>query len=187
MSTPHCGWARSHRFVEAQRDMDALPTAEWCPGPARTRAQALAAEDGQVLVLGVLFVALGLVAMLVVPGLAIGYAEHAGVQSAADASALACASQARITEYVDARGEIYQETVAVNKTLAAQAGAVVWGDNVAFWPVRTVFFAAVPAGAHCTVQVEVRSTLPVLQLVGSDARTLRFGTTAEARAYLTPS
>ena len=72
---------------------------------------ALRAESGQALVLGVLFLGLVMILLLVVPALAIAYAEHAGVQSAADAAALACASRATITQYVDARGEVYKETV----------------------------------------------------------------------------
>ena len=142
------------------------------------------AESGQALVLGVLFLGLVLILLLVVPGLAIGYAEHAGVQSAADAAALACASRATTTEYVDARGEVYRETVAVNPTAGPEAAATAWGNNLAYWPLRTVSFAALPAGAHCTVHVEVRSTIPILRLLHRVP--FEFGTTAQAKAYLTP-
>ena len=125
-----------------------------------------------------------MVLLLVVPGLAIAYAEHAGVQSAADSAALACASRATTTEYVDARGEVYRETVAVDTTTGPEAAAAAWGDNLAYWPLQTVSFAAIPSGAHCTVQVQVRSTIPILRILHRGP--LEFGTTAQAKAYLTP-
>ena len=124
-----------------------------------------------------------MILLLVVPGLAIAYAEHAGVQSAADAAALACASRATTTEYVDARGEVYRETVAVDTTTGPEAAAAAWGDNLAYWPLQTVSFAAIPSGAHCTVQVQVRSTIRILRILHRGS--LDFGTTAQAKAYLT--
>ena len=147
---------------------------------------AFRAESGQALVLGVLFLGLVLILLLVIPGLAIGYAEHAGVQSAADAAALACASRATITQYVDARGEVYKETVAVDTTAGPEAAATAWGDNLAYWPLQTVSFVAIPDRAHCTVQVEVRSTVPILQILSRGRQTFEFGTTAQAKAYITP-
>ena len=125
-----------------------------------------------------------MILLLVVPGLAIAYAEHSGVQSAADAAALACASRATITQYVDARGVVYRETVAVNPTAGPVAAASAWGNNLAYWPLQTVSFAALPAGAHCTVQVQVRSTIRILLILHRGP--FEFGTTAQAKAYLTP-
>lgn|GEM_PF-6651543 len=158
----------------------------WRGAAARTFGTARASEAGQTLALGVLWLALGVFLLLAVPALAMGYAEHAGVQSAADAAALACASRATITSYVDARGEVYQQTAAVNASTGPPAAAAVWGDNLAYWPLQTVSFAAIPSGAHCTVRVEVRSTIPLLDILHPGRRGFEFGTTAAARAFITP-
>jgi len=144
------------------------------------------AEGGQGLVLGVLFLGLVLIFMVTVPGLGIAYAEHAGAQSAADAAALACATEGTITTSVDARGVIYGRTVAVDPDAGPRAGAVTWGRNLAYWPLATVSFAATPTGADCTVRAVVRSQLPLLSLLRAGQRGLRWGVSAEAKAYATP-
>lgn len=136
--------------------------------------------------MGVLFLGLVLIFMLAIPGLAIGYALRAGASSSADAAALACASQATITNYVDARGHVYQETAAVDSTAGPQAGATAWGNNLWYLPLKTVSFAATASGADCTVEAVVQATIPILQLLGSGRQTYQWTTYAEAKAYITP-
>lgn len=160
-----------------------LPSPTPAPHP---RPTAWSNESGQGLILGVLFLGLVLVVMLTVPGLALGYAEHADVQSAADAAALACATGATTIDLVDVRGVVYQRIVSVNPRSGPQAAAAAWGRNLAFWPVETLAFAAMASGADCTVAVEVRSTIPILSILGPGRGGLHWRTTAEAKAYAVP-
>jgi uncharacterized membrane protein len=150
---------------------------------AAMRSGGCAGQAGQGLVLGVLFLGLVLMLMLVVPGLAIGYAERAGVQSAADAAALACAAQATVTQYVDARGNVYGTTVAVDPSAGPLSAAAAWVANLRWWPVRTLAFAATPSGADCTVAAEIEATIPSLRLLGSGRESYQWAVSAHARAY----
>ena len=139
-------------------------------------------EAGQALVLTVLFMGLVVVAVFAAVGLGLGYADHAGAQSAADAAATACATQGVITKTVDARGTIYSETVKVNPETAPGAAAQAWGRNIAYWPVRTEAFAAVASGAHCTVSAWVRARIGVLGLLGRNR--VAWTVEAKAKAYV---
>lgn len=173
--------------------MDAPPPADGrlrrsrSPAPAVAEARVAArTESGQAFVLGALFLGLLSIFILVVPGLAIGYALRAGAASAADAAALACAEQGTILRDQDARGDVYQESVAVDAVAGPQAGAVTWINNLGHLPLQTVSFAAVPSGADCTVTAVVQATLPILALLGHGRRTYRWTARAEAKAYVTP-
>ena len=138
------------------------------------------------MVLGVLFLGLLVIFILVVPGLAIGYALRAGAASAADAAALACAEQGTISRYGDARGQVYRETVAVDPVAGPQAGAAAWMSNLRSLPLQTVSFVAIPSGAACTVSATVQATVPILDLLGRGRQTYRWTTHAEAKAFVTP-
>lgn len=141
-------------------------------------------EGGQTLVLGALFLSLILALLLVVPALGIGYAERAAVQSAVDAAALACAAQAQVTRYVDARGAVYGESALVPPVSGAVAAAEAWGVNLAYWPLRTIAFAATASGAECLVRVAAGSAIPSLGRLGR--RRILLSATAAARAYPQP-
>lgn len=154
-------------------------------GLRRGQRRLLREEVGQALVLAVLWLALGGLLLLTVPGLAITYAERAAAQSAADAAALACAAQATVTRTFDARGMVYSEVAVVRALAGPAAAATAWGLNVALIPLQTVTFAATPSGSYCRVEVAVHSTLPAFSLLSPARHGLGFVVSALARAYVT--
>ncbi len=160
----------------------------WAPPPGRGGAAQgrLRAELGQGLALGVVFLSMVLLLMLLVPGLAIAYADRAEVQSAADAAALACAGRTIVTDLVDARGDVYGRTVAVDGAAGPHAAARAWAENLTRWPVHTLSFVATVQQAHCTVWVAVRAAVPLLRLLGRPGGGLVLRAVSEARALPVP-
>lgn len=158
--------------------------------PPRGRAGAahgwLRGELGQGLALGVVFLSMVLLLMLLVPGLAIAYADRAQVQSAADAAALACAGRTIVTDLVDARGDVYARTVAVDGVAGPRAAAQTWADNLTRWSVHTLSFVATVHQAHCTVAVAVRAAVPLLRLLGRPGGGLVLRAVSQARALPVP-
>lgn len=152
---------------------------------ARDGTSALGGESGQALVLGVLFLGLILILMLVVPGLAIGYALRAGTASAADAAALACASNATISQEVDARGHVYRQTVVVDAAVGPLAAATTWSRNLGHLPLTSVAFNAMASGPDCSVTGVVQATLPILHLLARGRQTYQWATYAEAKVQVT--
>jgi len=95
------------------------------PGFSRgEKVKAVRTRPGQVLVL-FLFLYPVLWFVLLLP-FSYGWtaAARAVVRAGADGAALACASQATLTKQVDARGEVYSETVAVRPNAGPQAAAM---------------------------------------------------------------
>ena len=162
----------------------ASPQGTWEPPPGRGGAAqgGLRAELGQGLALGVIFLSMVLLLMLLVPGLAIAYADRAELQSAADAAALACAGRTVVTDLVDARGDVYARTVIVDGVAGPWAAAQAWADNLTRWPVHTLSFLATVRQAHCTVSVAVRAAVPLLRLMGRPEGGLVLRVVSEARA-----
>ncbi len=167
--------ARPGRIASTRARCRSRATAAW-------GVPSLSSDSGQALVLGLLFIALVLVLMLAVPGLATGYADRAGVASAADAAALACASQAIVTQQVDARGNVYQTFATVDVASGPTAAAASWSVNLRRVPVRTVSFAATPSGPDCTVVAKVQASIGPLAVIAR--RTLTWSVRAEARTYV---
>ena len=101
------------------------PAADPC---ARAR-QRLADSSGQVLLLGVLFIVGILLPMLASVGVAAFVLARGGAQDAADAAALAGASQVVVTKQVDALGHVYGYTAQINPQTAPGAAASAWDAN----------------------------------------------------------
>lgn len=140
------------------------------------------AERGQALVLGTLLLGVLLVLLLAVPALALVFAVRAGAASAADAAALACASQAEVTVELDARGAVYGREAAVDPAAGSAAAALTWSANAAgVRGLRTIAFAASAAGADCTVRAQVAVADAALAALGWPR--FEIGVSAEARAY----
>ena len=95
---------------------------------ARAR-QRLSESSGQVLLLGVLFIVGILLPMLASVGVAAFVLARGGAQDAADAAALAGASQVVVTKKVDALGNVYGYTAEINTRTAPGAAASAWGAN----------------------------------------------------------
>ncbi len=113
-------------------------------------------------------------------GVGLGYAEHAAVQSAVDAAALACAGQIATVRQVDARGTVYLETVTVRPSAGLDAATVAWTANMIALPVGLLAFSASAQGATCTVAVTVRSLIPSLLILKRFA--VVWSASAEARS-----
>jgi len=77
-------------------------------------------------------------------------------QRAADAAALAGASQAILSEQTDARGVVYCDTVAIDPSAAPAAAARFWQQNTSALPsLQTTSFRVVAAGNALTVTASV--------------------------------
>lgn len=113
-------------------------------------------------------------------------AARAVVQSAAEASALGCASQAEVTEFTDARGEVYQRTVAVDPTAGPQAAATWWQQSMlqaGFSGLSLHQWTVHVSGAVCVVQVQTNLTPPAGSLFAAFAHV----TAGAAARALVPS
>jgi hypothetical protein len=141
------------------------------------------AEAGQALVLAVLVLALMVVVALGVAALGAALALRARVQSAADAAALACATQGEWTRWVDARGQVYRVRVAVRPRSGARAAVAAWDANLARVGVHTAALQTSVAGSTCRVVAAIRLRLPALRVLGRGQGVLRWSVVAEARAY----
>jgi len=129
---------------------------------------------GQVIVLGVVFIAAVLLPMFGATGLAELELVRAGAQAAADAAALAGASRAVVTERVDATGEVYGYSVSVDPMLGPEAALAEWradaglllGASTSSWDV--VLGGQGPPGGPATVEVQASVTFAdwPLALVG---------------------
>jgi hypothetical protein len=103
------------------------------------------------------------------------------VQRAADAAALAGASQSVLTEQTDARGAVYCETVTVDPREAPAVAARYWRANTsALRSLRTSSFAAVPSGNRLTVRATVSIPPGAFVLWGFSELTWSVEATAEA-------
>lgn len=90
-------------------------------------------------------------------------AARAVVQSAADASALGCASQANVTKLVDARGQVYSTTVAVDPAAGPAAASTWWQRSMlqaGFAGLYLHQWTVNVTGAVCVVQVSTNLTPP---------------------------
>lgn len=154
--------------------------------PERSRGDAWGRDDGQALVLGVLLLGVGVLLTMAAVGIALGYVGHADAQSAADAAALACASQSAVVRWVDARGEVYTSRVEVLAGPGTAAAAAVWRTNVAPDPLATQSLVVQPSRAICAVQARVSMRLGVLGVLGRGHSRLSWVTVARARAYAQP-
>jgi len=88
---------------------------------------------------------------------------RAVVRSGADGAALACASQATLTKQVDARGEVYSETVAVRPNAGPQAAASWWRQamlQAGFPNLHIHSWLVSVSGAVCVVEVTAYVTPP---------------------------
>lgn len=139
-----------------------------------------ASESGQALVLGVWGVAIAVTVLLLGAAIGLVEAQHAAVQSAADAAALACASRATVARQVDARGVVYGVSVRVAADRGAVAAAAVWSANVDSLPVRTLQFQAVAVQASCRVRASVAARGWLGALVRSPGRVWRVEAAAMA-------
>ncbi len=113
-------------------------------------------------------------------------AARAVVQSAADASALGCASQAEVTELTDVRGAVYQRTVAVDPTAGPQAAATWWQRSMlqaGFSGLSLHQWTVDISGAVCVVQVQTNLTPPAGSLFAAFAHV----TAGAAARALVPS
>lgn len=127
-----------------------------------------------------------IVALVAVPGLALGYFLRASAASAADAAALACASQAVVTQEVDARGVVYAREVAVDPVAGPAAAARAWAAALGRVPAaRTAAFAAQAAGAECRVRAAVGADFGLGGLLGRVGFEVHVA--ADARAVAGPS
>ena len=86
-------------------------------------------EAGQVLLLGVLFMAGILLPLLASVGVASFVLARGEAQDAADAAVLAGASQVIVTKKVDALGNVYGYTAEINTRTAPGAAASAWDAN----------------------------------------------------------
>jgi hypothetical protein len=130
--------------------------------PAPRPARRLRATDGQVLPFGLL-AALGLLLpTFALLGLAVFLVARAGAQAAADAAALAAAQQAVVTEQVDATGQVYGYTVAIDPARAQAAASAEWQADAGLLlgGAATAFTVtednSPPAGSPASVQVAVQ-------------------------------
>jgi hypothetical protein len=102
-------------------------------------------------------------------------------QRAADAAALAGASQQVVAQQTDARGIVYCETVAVDPLAGPQAASVYWSaDTGQASGLATTRFVAAPNGDTLTVQASVRVPGGGMILVGQPS--VSWTVLAEARA-----
>lgn len=115
-----------------------------------------------------------------VVGIGIGYALHAAVQSAVDAAALDCASQAVVQRQVDARGQVYGESVEVPSIQGLRAAATAWAHNTPGLPLRLLALSVQADGPVCTVAVRVGVGVPVTLL---SLRSGGWSATASAKAW----
>ena len=139
-------------------------------------------RPGQVSVLFLLLFPVLWFALLLPFSYAWASAARAVVRSATDAAALGCASQATVTSQVDARGEVYSQTVAVDPTAGPLAAATWWrrsmvqagfpGLYLAHWGVSL-------SGAVCVVQVAANVSPPA-GAVFAGFRHLEAGAAAKA-------
>ena len=107
---------------------------------------------------------------------------RAVVRSGADGAALDCASQATLTKQVDARGEVYSETVTVRPNAGPQAAASWWRQAMlqAGFPNLYVHSWQVSvSGAVCVVRVSAYVTPPAGALF-SKFETVNVGSAAKA-------
>ncbi len=110
---------------------------------------------------------------------------RSAVQRAADAAALAGAGRALIAKQVDARGNTYCESLAVDPVNAPSAAAAYWAENTAAIPsLQTTDFLALPAGPTLTVQATVSAPGGGLELFGQG--TVTWTVTAEAELQQPP-
>ena len=127
-----------------------------------------------------------ILALVAVPGLALGYFLRAAASSAADAAALACASQAEVTTQVDARGVVYGRVVAVDPVAGPAAAARTWAAALRRVPAaHTAAFSARTAGAECLVRAAVGADFGLGGLLGRAGFEVRVA--ADARALAAPS
>lgn len=107
---------------------------------------------------------------------------RAVVRAGADGAALACASQATLTKQVDARGEVYSETVAVRPNAGPRAAVSWWQQAMlqAGFPNLYVHSWQVDvSGAVCVVQVTAYVTSPAGALF-AQFETVNIGSAAKA-------
>ena len=116
-------------------------------------------ERAQVLPLAVILVVV--LALLTVPVLSAGWlmGTRSASQRAADAAALAGAGQAVVARQVDARGDAYCASIAVDPVRGPAAAARYWALNAAGMQTRS--FSAVPQGATLTVRASVAARAPL--------------------------
>jgi hypothetical protein len=117
---------------------------------------------GQVLPLAV--VLLLVLTLLAVPLLTAGWLLGARslAQRAADAAALAGAGQAVLARQVDARGDTYCESIAVDPVAGPALAARYWARNLGAIPgLGTETFSVLPQGPTLTVQAQVGAAVPL--------------------------
>ena len=106
-------------------------------------------------------------------------------QRAADAAALAGASQAILSQQTDARGAVYCDTVAVDASAGPVAAAQYWQKNTAALPsLQTTAFTAVSNANSLSVTASV--TAPSGGFVFWGFTTLNWSVTATATALYPP-
>jgi hypothetical protein len=136
-----------------------------------------------VLPLAVLVLAALIVAALPFLSGAMLLGTRAAVQSAADAAAIAGAGQAIVARRVDARGNTYCETIAVDPAKGPLVASEYWVRNVSRLPILTRAFAALPSGRTLTVYATVVAPGAGLAVVGVSSITW----TVTAEAELQPT
>ncbi len=146
------------------------------------RSMDLMSESAQALVLGVWGVAITVSVLLLGGAIGLLEAEHAAVQSAVDAAALACASRATVLRRVDARGVVYGESVRVAAARGAAAAATIWAANVRALPVQTLRFQTDAVQARCRVRAMVATRGWLGTLMASSVRVWRVESEAVAHA-----
>ncbi len=105
-----------------------------------------------------------LLCLLAVPVLSAAWliGTRTAVQRAADAAALAGAGLAVVAQQVDARGDVYCATAAVDPVQGPAVAAQYWARNVTGIPtLQTLAFVARPQGATLTVQGTVSAAAPL--------------------------
>lgn len=113
-------------------------------------------EDGQALLLLVVFVAAVLVAFALFVGTAHRYDVRGEVQKAADAAAIAGAQHAVLVEKRDARGIVYCRRVAVDPVAGPSAAKNFWDRNITGIPgVKANSFLAVATGDTLVITASV--------------------------------
>ena len=120
-------------------------------------------RPGQVAVLFLLLFPVLWLAALLPFSYAWDAAARAVIQAGAQAAALGCASQATVTQEVDARGYVYRSTATVRPNAGPAAAATWWqrsmlqagfpGLYLAHWSVSV-------SGAVCVVQLAANLTPP---------------------------
>lgn len=106
-------------------------------------------------------------------------------QRAADAAALAGASQAVLSQQTDARGIVYCDTVAVDASAGPVAAAQYWQKNTAaLRSLQTTAFTAVPGANSLTVTASV--AVPSGGFLFWGFTTLNWSVTSTATALYPP-